>query len=195
MAWEYRGIKGGGSPPPYLSRYHGDLIVMGSALCVWDDYQRTIESGFNGHLMAVNDIGQFIDKSLEHWVSLHPKNLVHWVALARLHATAGHGCLTHTNEPSEGIRVAWDIHPYAPTSGLYAIQVGLVLGYDRIMLCGVPQDNSRRIFDPPWMGGGEHQDANLRKSFRQMVEHNPEYGLRVRSQSGWTKELLGDSWH
>ncbi len=193
--WTFRGIKGvGASPPSYLDSCKGNLIILGGSRCVWDDWLRLRDAGFSGSLMAVNDIGQWID-GLNHWVSLHPANLRHWIELKRLHAMHSHNCLTHTQEPYEGIRVAWQIQPYGEQSGLFAIQVGLLLGFDRIMVCGIPMDHSGHFFDPPWTDGvGEHDDKCVKHSWRQTIDMNPIYKRSVRSMSGWTKEIFGDSW-
>jgi len=191
--WEYRGIRGGGDSPAYLDRFKGNLIIIGGARCVWDDWQRLADSGFSGSVMAVNDVGCFFDKPLNHWVSMHSNFLCHWVSLRKGHSMMGHECLTHTREPFPSIRVAWDINPYGWTSGMFAVQVAIALGYERIVLCGLPQDGTGRFFDPPWMPGGEHNDANSKKAFRNIVEQTPEMKRCVRSMSGWTKELFGDA--
>jgi hypothetical protein len=69
--WEYRGIKGGADPPACLGRYRGNLIIIGGAKCVWDDYERLRAGGFDGSVMAVNDVGMYYDRPLNHWVSIH----------------------------------------------------------------------------------------------------------------------------
>jgi hypothetical protein len=190
--WEHRGIKGSGDAPSYLGKFKGNLIIIGGARCVWDDYTKLTKSGFQGSVMAVNDIGLYFDKMLNHWVSMHANYLVQWVALRRGHSMLGHECLTHTREPHAGIRVAWDIQPYGWTSGTFAAQVAIALGYESIVLCGVPQDGMGRFFDPPWMPGGEHDDKNSKKAFRNIVENCPELKRCVRSMSGWTKGLFGE---
>ena len=187
--WKYRGIEGGAAEAPsYLGKYHGTLVVLGGGRCVWDDYNRVREEPHQ--VMAVNDVGMYYDGTLEHWVSLHANYLLLWTQLRRLHGRMGHECLTHTNKPSPGIRVAWEISPYGAYSGLYAAEVGLVLGYDKIILCGVPMDGSGKFCEPPWVGG-EHDDKNAKKAWRQTVQMNAEF-QRVKSVSGWSKELLGE---
>lgn len=189
--WEFRGIRGGGGAPSYLGKFKGNLIIIGGARCVWDDYQKLRDTGFDDSVMAVNEVGCFFDRPLNHWVSMHANYLTHWVALRKGHSMMGHECLTHTREPYPGIRVVWDIQNYGPFSGLFAAQVAVALGYEKIVLCGVPQDGSGRFFDPPWMPGGEHSDENSKKAFRNTVEQTPELKRSVRSMSGWTRALFG----
>lgn len=188
--WEFRGIKGGGNEPPsYLDKYRGNLIVLGGGRCVWDDWQKLKAQNYSGSLMAVNDIGQWLD-NIEHWVSLHPANFRHWIGLKRLHGAHSHDCLTHTNEPSEGIRVSWELRPAAEFSGFFAIQVGLLLGYEQIVVCGVPMDGTGHFFGAPWETG-EHNDPNVKKSFRNNAQNCPEMMTRTRGVSGYVKELFG----
>ena len=189
--WEFRGIRGSGDAPSYLGKFSGNLIIIGGARCVWYDYIKLEETGFSGSVMAVNDVGMYFDKPLNHWVSMHASYLVQWASLRKGHSMMGHECLTHTREASPGIRAHWDIQPYGWTSGTFAMQVAVALGYDRIVLCGIPQDGTGRFFDPPWMPGGEHNDGNSKKAFRNIIEYCPEMKARIRSMSGWTKEVFG----
>lgn len=188
--WEFRNIRGAApTPPSYLNKYTGNLIILGGGRCVWDDWQKLKAAGYEAQLMAVNDIGQWVGP-LSHWVSLHPKEFVHWIALKTLHAKHTHDCLTHTNESAPGIRVSWQVYPYGEYSGLFAIQVGLLLGYEQIAVCGVPMDGSGHFFGPPGESG-EHDDKNAKKSWRNNCSHNPEFA-RVRGVSGFVKELFGE---
>lgn len=187
--WEFRGIRGSGDAPSYLGKFKGNLIILGGARCVWDDYLELKATGFDGSVMAVNDVGMYFDGPLNHWVSMHANYLTHWVALRKGHSM--NEGLTHTRESYPGIHVAWDIQNYGWTSGTFAAQVALCLGYDQIVLCGIPQDGTGRFMDPPWMPGGEHNDANSKKAFRNIVENAPELKQRVRSMSGWTREVFG----
>jgi hypothetical protein len=80
---------------------------------------------------------------------------------------------------------------WAGSSGLYAIRVARqLLGFDKIVLAGMPMDTQARYGDPVdsvWAGGdsGVHR---YRRGWKQHLEH---YQSQVRSMSGWTKDLLG----
>lgn len=191
--WKHRGITGGGAEPPsYLGKYYGNLIILGGGRSVWDDYVRLKDKGFTGQIMAVNDIGMYFDQPIEHWVSLHPDHLRAWAQLRMKHSLPMPRLL-HTNRHTHDINVCWDLQPYAPFSGLYAAQVGLSLGYNMMVMCGVPQDGKGRFFDPPWMDNTEHADSNQLKAFRHIIEQNQELRGALRSMSGWTRELLGEA--
>lgn len=194
--WGCRGIRGGGQPPKHLGKYSGRLIVLGGARCVWDDLLEVKKQGVKADLMAVNDVGMYCQLPLQHWVSMHAGNLVLWRKLLHEHAVDFHGLL-HTNnaksQTGQGLN-EWQIYDPGAYSGLFAAQVALCLGYEQIILCGVPQDDSGRFFDPPWVKGLTHgSDNTSKKAFRQAVQSNPELKRCVRSMSGWTRELFGGS--
>lgn len=193
--WFFRGIKGGGQPSKYLGKYSGRLIVLGGARCVWDDFLEVKKQGVKADLMAVNDVGLYCQLPLQHWVSMHPDNLQLWRSLVHTHAMDCSAVL-HSNKANQGRWPIYDWQMYDPGaySGLFAAQVGLCLGYEQIILCGVPQDQSGRFFDPPWVKGLTHGTDNTSKNaFRHAVHGNPELKRCVRSMSGWTKELFGGS--
>lgn len=191
--WSHRGITGGDQAPKCLGKYSGRLIVLGGARCVWDDYGEAEKLGIKADLMVVNDIGLYLQKPFQHWVSLHPDHLVLWRKLKSQHGETVN-CLSHSNKLHHEHVINWHIHNAGGYSGLFAAQVALALGYEQIILCGVPQDNSGRFFDPPWVKDLTHgSDMTSKRAFKQAIQGNPELRRCVRSMSGWTKELFGGS--
>lgn len=70
------------------------------------------------------------------------------------------------------------------SSGLYAVQNALELGYEKILLCGIPMDIGRNIFRPrKWKQGDKYWNGWL--NAYDTIKNN------VRSPSGRTSELLG----
>jgi hypothetical protein len=72
------------------------------------------------------------------------------------------------------------------SSGGYAAKVALDDGFDRVVLAGVPMDPAASHFTrgKPWL-----QRDSFTIGFQKSVPH---FAGRVRSMSGWTKELLGE---
>jgi hypothetical protein len=72
------------------------------------------------------------------------------------------------------------------SSGGYAAKVALEDGFDRVVLAGVPMDRGANHFTrgKPW----EQRDGFIR-GFKESM---PYFRDRVRSMSGWTKEMLGE---
>ncbi len=76
------------------------------------------------------------------------------------------------------------------TSGLGAILTALALGYEEIVLCGMPLDESGHNGEPPWRKCGflnEVPDAD--PHWRLAIDLA--FGGKVKSMSGRTKEWLG----
>ena len=71
------------------------------------------------------------------------------------------------------------------SSGGYAAKVALDDGFDRVVLAGVPMETEANHFTrgKPWL-----QRDSFTIGFKQSV---PYFAGRVRSMSGWSKEILG----
>lgn len=162
---------------------------------MWADYIEVREQGIKSDIMAVNDVGMYCQIPLQHWVSHHTANLVLWRKLLHNHAMDFNGLMHANDNKGQADHVIdWHMNNPGAYSGLFAAQVGLCLGYQQIILCGVPQDDSGRFFDPPWVTKLTHgSDQTSKRSFKQTVQSNPEFKRCVRSMSGWTRELLGGS--
>ena len=170
------------------------LAVLGSARCLWDDVRRLGE--FRGDWLAINTVGCFIEWPLQHWASLHPEFFSAWATLrepiirnGRAEANV-HNVEFHSHKTVSDWRVrAWPQYPPTPgTSALFAAKVGLALGYERVILCGVPLDGTGSFYHSPWR---EQKFFHERKWREPWVQAAQDFGGRVRSMSGYTAELLG----
>lgn len=158
------------------------LVILGGGRCVWDDYAQVRHREHD--IMAINDVGMHIPAPLSHWYSNDAAMLPKWASCRRY---AGRGQL-HTNNGAgvgvqDGIRV-WDfVHG---NSGINAALVGMALGYDNIIVCGVPLDGSGWYFSPPWESSGYNNDYEL-DIWR---KYKLEFAGRVKFISGRVKELF-----
>lgn len=158
------------------------LIILGGGRCVWDDYSHC--RSIPHDIMAINDVGMYVPTPLTHWYSNDAAMLPKWKSCRRYQ---GAGQL-HTNNGAgvgvaDGIKV-WDI-PYG-NSGINAVLVGLGLGYNEIVVCGIPLDGSGWFFSPPWEESGYNNNYELDAWMSNIVN----FSGRVRSMSGRTKEIL-----
>lgn len=164
-------------------------IVVGGAECVWDDLGR-IKTGMtlrNETWFLVNDMmaeyktdpGRPVIA-----VTLHPPKLNDWLAerarngLPRPDAVWAH-------RPANEL-VTNHTEDWAGSSGLFAVKVARQLGFEQIILCGVPMQVEQRHFirREPW---------GAAMAFRAGWErHRANIAPYVRSMSGWTKELFGE---
>ena len=197
-AWAYRGFVGRATPPACVATHERDelLVIVGCARHVWDDLNHIPPSA---HRMAVNHIGLYLDH-VDHWASLHADMAVlfnqarflegcEWAKHTSIHARAN-----YTNLHEAPHAFIWEFSDeHSRTSGLFATLVGLCLGYQHVLLAGIPMDNSGN-FHGPWDGSGwKHSNEHERAQWVRWRLNNPEFARCVRSLSGWTRDLLGDT--
>lgn len=77
------------------------------------------------------------------------------------------------------------------SSGWAAARLALKLGFDQVILCGVPMDNGR------YANGGQaimfqSPQTNSLSVFRKAIELDSITRTRCFSMSGWTRDLLGE---
>lgn len=151
-------------------------VVLGGAACLWDDLRAL--GPFAGAVVAVNQAGVYYPYRVDHWATLHPENLPHWM---RQRAIRGRSVDVEVwADPVPG----WE----TGSSGLHAVKCALDRGYAPVVLCGVPMDSGAHFHDAsPWPVADEHWPTWLDRA--------NEMRGRVFSMSGRTRDLLGaPSW-
>ena len=173
-----------------VGKYQGrKVLVVGSARCVWDDlsqFRHEID------VMTVNDMVIHLPGRVTHAYSndawrvppmiqaRRPKFVEQWGN------PYGHSC-----NPHEGVYVwPWPGHG---TSSLNAVYTALALGYDEVILAGVPLDDSGHYFDPPWVKTNFTQEVKETESGPRYWEMAAKkvFDGKVKSLSGRTRDLLG----
>ncbi len=178
---------------PERDTYSGSLTIVGSGRCVWDDLSNHTWQD----VMCLNDMICYFPDEIQHVYSNDDKWLPKWMASRRPRykldfprVPRAHTCQTGTSSMT-----IWPF-PGHGTSALNAVYVGLALGYDEIILAGVPLDGSGHFFDPP--NGWKNRDK-FSNFDREVSGESPRYWKgakdnvfkgRVKSLSGRTKELL-----
>lgn len=143
-------------PEKLVNSQSGELLIVGSGRCVWDDVRGLPEFS---QVMCVNDMGMYWPGPVRHWYSNDVEQLVHWNegrrrtytqqfgTVGRLHSCFARSHLSNVHH--------WPF-PGQGSSGLLAIIVALTMGYAPITTAGLPFDNSGHFYDPP-------NDHNLSK--------------------------------
>lgn len=186
--WDVNGVQGAGDPPPISNQFKGDLLIIGGGRGLWEDVGKV--RPWTGDVMAVNDVGAYYRQTLNHWATLHPEYMPGWHFYRMKHNYGNRGHVyTHSNKPHRDIQFDWNLANIGGTSGLFACQVGLALGYKRIILAGIHCDNSGHFFDPPWVMTNldDGAVAEVWKWARDNV-----FKGRVKSLSGNTRKWLGE---
>ena len=188
------------SHPNLVDRWSGKLAVCGSGRTLWDDLERlkirlyTEQDGWD--VMVVNDVVQHMPRRIMHFYSNDRTMLEAWMAARRpmLRKRWGQPEYVHTCKSGPRIAYKWP-WPAHGSSGLGAVYCALAMGYDPVVLCGVPLDDDGHYFDPP----GEHtaftQEVGTTVDGDLMYWAKAQSKLfhgRVFSMSGRTRELLGE---
>ncbi len=173
------------------------LIIVGSGRCVWSDLEKLQPID---DVMCVNDVIMHYPGDIDHCFSLDAPMLRKWWAARRppLKKQFPKVPRFHTAGDYEihGVE-KWDFQG-GGTSGLAACFCGLSLGYSEIILAGIPIDNSGHYFDPPWIKTNfqreiADKEGRIRGDGRRFwVNAAEKFNGRVKSMSGFTKDLLGD---
>ncbi|MES0071918.1 hypothetical protein [Mesorhizobium sp. M0058] len=161
-------------------------LILGDAASVRDDAAAALKLFTPTAIAAANNIGIEWEGHLDYWFTLHPGACIDWIgirdALSR-RVRAGR------NKPeiwAHKAAVAVDRHTpdWGGSTGLLAGKGLLELGFERIVLAGVPMDKSPHFYNgQPW-----RQVDRYRQAWQRQL---PDLAPFVRSMSGWTAELLG----
>jgi hypothetical protein len=167
-------------------------LILGGAASVWADEAAARALGAFDATFAVNDIGAVYPHTVDVWASLHSAKFPAWVAEreANGHARAL-SYATNTDDPPNGFEfdyrteARWPGTKYGGTSSLFAVKLALELGFDRIVLAGVPMCNTVPHFnhDKDWSVVHAYIPA--------WVNALPRLRDTTRSMSGWTRKVLG----
>ncbi len=191
-AWNFRGYYGAGNTVGLLDSLHGrTAIVAGAAEGVFDEVERASQ-GVEPVYFAANDVGVYLP-FVDHLVSLHSDNLVHWAAL-RADKRQRLSFRTHSLDSAD---YNWEqVTPVFALSGYFAMQIAWLMGCEKIILCGCPGDNTRRFFDarPRENWRREvmlYQEEGVLQQLEDEMRRLPDFKAAVRSMSGFTKDFFG----
>ena len=150
-------------------------------------------------VVACNDAGIHWPTAFDAWVTLHPHFF--WSAANRSWAAKREAkglprprlYVAHEQPPPQFCRPLdlltanrFPGQARPGSSGMFAAKVALVdLGFDTAILCGIPLDKRPHFHsDKPWADA-----EGFHASWREIPD---QYRARMRSMSGWTRDLLGE---
>lgn len=192
--WEFGGYKGSGNVDGLINQSSGVAAVCGNARGVFEELNQVLSNG-PATVFGVNDAGMYL-RQLDHWVSLHEQKLELWKPIRMKSDMAiNKNFKTHSRKPWGEIDYFWEIYPVMMSlSGYFAMQLAYLMGFQRIILCGCPGDETLRFFEssnthrnPSW----HYNEKSRLKEVTDQMERKPGFKERVRSMSGWTKEYFG----
>lgn len=162
-----------------------NLIALGGAEGVWDELEQARALCPDADIGAVNEAGRDYLGHLKLWASLHPEKLGRWQRERK--GNPDYIACAHKGHFDARIDLIANEIWYG-TSGLFLIQVAAIMfGYTRIIACGMPIADKPHYFDQAQWDGV----SRYRRGWTEAVQQ-PELKDRVRSMSGWTRELVGE---
>lgn len=172
-------------------------LILGGADCVWRDVEAALALGEFDAVLTCNDITVAWPGPIDAAVSLHAEKWPMWLRRRELRGNppparvVGHIEMTRGGQTlpacvTDWVQQRFEGQKESGSSGLFTAKVALdVLGHDRAVLCGVPMTaEARHFFDKRSWGGA----AGHRRGWNQA---QPAIVGRLKSMSGWTRDLLG----
>lgn len=185
-------------PEDMIDKFCGHrLLVVGGGRCVWNDLAsmnvRCDEANDGWHVMCVNDVVMHFPGKITHFYSNDHRWITNWLNGRRELHMRRFGPVPYVHSCNTGARYNWP-WPGHGSSALGAAYCGIAMGYDPVVLCGIPLDDSGHYFDPPW------KKTNFRREVGTQPDGQMQYWANAKRQhfegkvygtSGRTAELLG----
>lgn len=171
----------------------GRGLIIGSALCMWDDVEAALDLCEFDAVIAAKRAGVVWPGNLDAWVTLHPERLDQDIKARRQRGFPRAKCV-YSHKSTAGQQYTTHQIEYklpkqrtSGSSGLFAVKVALEeFRLTRLVLCGIPMDKTfGRIDDKNKIWAGA--DA-FRPAFMDVFDDLRPF---VRSMSGWTAMKFG----
>ena len=178
--------------PEYPRRHSGTALVVGTAWNMMEDFGNALRH-MNDYqtyeTIGINRTGQFIQCSM--LVSQDRKQIPYWRGLSLnqqviYHSIRPGGDESHEDHPD--IYYFWPAGTGSGTSAWTAAKIALAIGFEEVILCGVPIESG------PYIDGvlaPTFDDKMVLRKTREAIMKDTWLHPYVKSMSGWTREFLG----
>ena len=184
--------------PDMIGKFSGAIIVLGSGLRLFSDIKRAqcVLGDTPHHTFAANLSYLAWNGTLEHLGSLHQNKLPHFYELSEDLPVSRVGHKTYAHCPfvnqQEG-SIVWPIRDNNGTTSLFIIKVALLLGYDKIICCGMDLEGKHRFYDNPNLSTNNNFSCGSISASWEEYAQKPSFKKKVRSVSGKTLEFFGEA--
>lgn len=192
--------------PKIAGQFAGkNLVICGDAIGVWNDLEAFGCASHAGRgevkkngwdFMTVNKMVETFPGIIQHCYSNEPHLLNKFIAARRQEYSGEFGAPQNTHSCNDGAKWRWPWGGHG-TSGLGAALVGVGLGYEKIVLCGLPLDDGPHNGEPHWRKcrfatseAAGSKDGGPDSHWKRARDEG--FDGKVRSMSGRTKDWLGD---
>lgn len=210
--WEVHGIKGDGPMPKIVGQYQGrKLWILAGGSNVWEDIHCTGQ--YQGaDVMCINKICMDFKGTVHHVAGAHPEWFEGFLherchpSHQDLNRPLFHSDYTTNESTSKYLAPKQDLTNIVDycwsglgnqvaSSGMLGILIAVCMGYEKIILCGMPLDfiTYNHYYDPPWhkIPIDNMTQVIIKASLNYCQESLPEVMKRVRSFSGQTLLTFG----
>lgn len=181
--------------PPYPHVHGGPVLVCGAAACLGEDVEAAWALRPGAPVIAVNKAVKSI-KPFAHF-TLHPEHLGHWLEAGEL-VWGRRDWTTHSGGAGRRLRAnraAWPQVDYwwaeargAGTSTWAAARMARLMGFQEIILCGMPLEPM------PYADGSPAKAFNRPEKiavYRAFIRGDTAWHAGVRAMSGWPRQIFG----
>jgi hypothetical protein len=188
------------SIPEWTDKQSGTLLIVGSAACVHEDLKAAQSIRPHAHLLLINGAAQLFEHA-HHMLCGHGEKAEQFVRARGLKFPDAPPLYIHASRRGgtnpQGVTHIWENVSTGGTSAWKAVRIGKAMGYEELILCGCPLDDSGYAAGESdgiahgcaRIGLGEgRMFNNYRATFKKRAR---EEGAGVYSMSGYSRELLG----
>jgi len=183
-------------PVEWVGIKSGKLLITGSGHTLWPDLEqlglnnRPNDAPLPWDVMCVNDSVMHFPQRVNYAFSNDHKMLSHWVSARRprYQKVWPSSLSMHTQVVGNSRMVVWP-WPGHGTSSYSAVWTGMAMGYDEIILAGVPLDTGPHYFGPPWEKTNFEQQTPSDRNEEVRHWHKLKH-YNVKAVSGRLKTLL-----
>jgi hypothetical protein len=170
--------------PVIAGTYTGEVRIIGGGSSMWQDYKESEALMPGTDIICVNMAGMVIPQA-KHLFSWHKKQIS---AIKEWRLAEWPDCKAEVHSVEEYGRVnwAWRFNGGTSVSGLSCIDLAHLLGYKRIVLVGIPMDGKGYFYKPT-----DNPDMHDKWRHKEVHKLRDIYGNKVRSFSGYTREIFG----
>ena len=182
-----------GELPEIAGTKEGKLIIIGCSRNVWEEVEKLMP--MNCDVMCINDMISYYPYPMTHAYTNNERRLDTYWASRRFHYKQKQKGkpLMHTLSKWGEDYIGWPFHGNG-TSAFNACKAAVLMGYDDIVLCGLPMDGSGHFWEAPWMRSpkGRRADEQYWNDISLWSEARKKiFKGKITSMSGNTRDLLG----
>ena len=174
------------------------LLITGDGKTLPSDLKKFLSLNYNHEVLCLGRSHKIYPKVIQHYADVDA-DAGKWVA-ENIHKTnkRAFGTIKHTLGKVAWFDVGWEIEDcpvksdeilWHGSSALFAVLIGLAMGYRRIVLAGCPLDSKGHWYFPDQTEGPRWTAEGYQSWFEFATTMD---ARKVRSMSGYTRQILGN---